>query len=79
MHFIFDLDHTAIDSSHRAITRADGSKISFQVDEFRKHCLLNGLDDVGLTMLKNDQIDKFEIERSQKYPWLDGAREMAAR
>jgi len=40
---------------------------------------LNGLDDVGLTMLKNDQIDKFEIERSQKYPWLDGAREMAAR
>ena len=68
-----------IDLEAQTIARADGSKISFQVDEFRKHCLLNGLDDVGLTMLKNDQIDKFEIERSQKYPWLDGARGMTAR
>ncbi len=68
-----------IDLEAQTIARADGSKISFQVDEFRKHCLLNGLDDVGLTMLKNDQIDKFEIERSQKYPWLDGARGTTAR
>ena len=67
-----------IDLKAQTITRADGSKILFDVDAFRKHCLLNGLDDVGLTMLKDEQIAKFEIERSSKYPWLDGARQSAA-
>ncbi len=43
------------------------------MDEFRKHCLLNGLDDVGLTLQKMDAIRKFEAERSSRYPWLDGA------
>lgn len=44
-----------------------------QVDPFRKHCLINGLDDIGLTMEKMDEIRAFEATRSEKYPWLDGA------
>lgn len=47
--------------------------ISFEVDEFRKHCLLNGLDDIGLTLQKVESIATFEAARSLKTPWLDGA------
>lgn len=44
----------------------------FQVEDFRKHCLVNGLDDIGLTMQMEAQIGAFERQRSQKTPWLDG-------
>jgi 3-isopropylmalate dehydratase len=43
------------------------------VDAFRKNCLLNGLDDIGLTLQKKDKIASFEESRSVTYPWLDGA------
>lgn len=45
---------------------------TFDVEAFRKHCLVNGLDDIGLTMQKNDKIAAFEGQRSKLYPWLDG-------
>ena len=45
----------------------------FDVDPFRKHCLLNGLDDIGLTMAKMEDIRAFELVRSAHFPWLDGA------
>ena len=45
----------------------------FDVDPFRKKCLLNGLDDIGITMKKLDKIRTFETARSERYPWLDGA------
>eukprot|EP00445_Apocalathium_hangoei_P033658 CAMPEP_0203945100 /NCGR_PEP_ID=MMETSP0359-20131031/80689_1 /ASSEMBLY_ACC=CAM_ASM_000338 /TAXON_ID=268821 /ORGANISM="Scrippsiella Hangoei, Strain SHTV-5" /LENGTH=751 /DNA_ID=CAMNT_0050876215 /DNA_START=42 /DNA_END=2294 /DNA_ORIENTATION=+ len=61
-----------IDLPSQKITRADGRTISFEVDSFKKHCLINGLDDIGLTMQKIDMISTFELERSQKFPWLDG-------
>jgi len=62
-----------IDLPSQRVLRADGSSFSFEVDSFRKHCLLNGLDDIGLTMQKMDSIRAFEAARSKSFPWLDGA------
>jgi len=44
--------------------------VKFEVDAFRKHCLLNGLDDVGLTMVKQDKIDSFEDKTRAARPWM---------
>ena len=53
--------------------RRDGKPpIPFHIDAFRRHCLLNGLDDIGLTLQKADVIDEFERRRSETWPWLDG-------
>jgi 3-isopropylmalate dehydratase len=57
----------------QVVIRPDGSEIKFDVDPFRKNCLLNGLDDIGLTLQKKDKIAKFEVTRSASFPWLDGA------
>lgn len=46
--------------------------VSFEVEEFRKHCLIHGLDDIGLTMQMEDKISKFENRRTIDTPWLDG-------
>ena len=62
-----------IDLLTQTITRDDGSTISFEIDAFRKHCLINGLDDIGLTMEKVTKIDAFEKVRSSSAPWLDNA------
>jgi len=48
----------------------DGQQISFEIDPFRKHCLLNGLDDIGLTLKKVEQIQAYEKHRRQAAPWL---------
>ena len=59
-----------IDLDQQTITRPDGKKISFEIDGFRKHCLLNGLDDIGLTLQKADLIKAFEAKRKTEQPWL---------
>ena len=59
-----------IDLENQVITGPDGGSVHFEVDPFRKHCLLNGLDDIGLTMEKNDKIDSFEKKAAQSRPWL---------
>ena len=59
-----------IDLENQTIQGPDGGEISFEVDAFRKHCLLNGLDDIGLTEQKADKIDNFETERKMSQPWL---------
>lgn len=59
-----------IDLENQQISRPNGEKISFDVDAFRKHCLLNGLDDIGLTMEKGTMIDSFEEKRKVDRPWL---------
>ena len=59
-----------VDLDAQEITAPDGSKTPFEVDAFRRHCLLNGLDDIGLTMQKNDKIEAFEATRKQSQPWL---------
>lgn len=53
----------------QSITRPDGSVIHFEVDAFRKHCLLNGLDDIGLTLEDADAISAFESQWREKSPW----------
>jgi 3-isopropylmalate/(R)-2-methylmalate dehydratase small subunit len=59
-----------IDLENQVITGPDGGSIRFDVDPFRKHCLLNGLDDIGLTMEKADAIDAFETKQARAAPWL---------
>jgi len=55
---------------NQEITRPDGSIITFEVDQFKKKCLLNGLDDIELTMKKFDKIKSFEDSYFLKFPWL---------
>lgn len=59
-----------IDLEAQEIVRPDGGKVSFDVDPFRKHCLLNGLDDIGLTLQREDRIDAFERDRRAAQPWV---------
>jgi len=59
-----------INLEEEIITRPDGEKIKFSLDEFKKYCLLNGLDDIGLTMENEDKISSFEKNRLATQPWL---------
>ena len=59
-----------IDLENQEIRRPNGGKIKFKIDPFRKKCLLEGLDDIGLTELHEDKIKSFEESRSSKLPWL---------
>ena len=62
-----------VDLPNQKVIRSNGESFDFVVDPFRKNCLLNGLDNIGLTLEKVEQISAFETERSKAYPWLDGA------
>jgi 3-isopropylmalate/(R)-2-methylmalate dehydratase small subunit len=59
-----------IDLEKQEIRGPDGGVIKFEIDAFRKHCLLNGLDDIGLTMVKKDKIDTFESKVGEERPWM---------
>jgi 3-isopropylmalate/(R)-2-methylmalate dehydratase small subunit len=59
-----------VDLENQVITRPDGQQVAFEVDAFRKHCLLNGLDDIGLTMEKAAAIESFEAKAAQDRPWV---------
>ena len=59
-----------VDLEAQTITSSDGDVFSFEVDPFKKHCLLNGLDDIGLTMEKSSSIDAFEKKLKTEQPWL---------
>ena len=59
-----------IDLSAQNITTPSGKSYKFDVDAFRKHCLLNGLDDIGLTMQHQDAIKAFEEKHKASQPWL---------
>ena len=60
----------SIDLAAQTVTRPDGKVLGFEVDPFRKHCLLNGLDDIGLTLQDADTIRAFEDGYRQQQPWL---------
>ncbi len=60
----------SVDLEAQTITGPDGGTISFEIDAFRKHCLMNGLDDIGLTLEKAAKIDAFESRRALSQPWL---------
>jgi len=56
----------SVDLAKQEITGPDGGKVTFQIDEFRKHCLLNGLDSIGLTMVKEPKIKSFEDQLAKR-------------
>jgi len=58
-----------VDLEAQEITGPDGGVIKFEIDAFKKHCLLNGLDDIGLTLQKDDKIDTFEEQQNAAQPW----------
>ena len=60
----------SIDLENQEITGPDGGTIPFDVDAFRKHCLLNGLDDISLTLQQDDKISAYEAAQSANQPWL---------
>ena len=67
-----------VDLENQEITRPNGEKIAFDIDPFRKHCLLNGLDDIGLTLKHKPKIDGFEERDRMARPWLYTGQAAAA-
>ena len=59
-----------IDLENQLVRTPDGDEMHFEIDAFRKYCLLNGLDDIGLTMQHADEIGKFEQQYYERLPWL---------
>ena len=62
-----------IDLEKQEIKGPDGGTVHFDIDPFRKRCLLEGLDDIGLTMQKKSEIDDFEARQKEAQPWLHAA------
>lgn len=60
----------SIDLEAQTIRRDNGETIAFDIDPFRKHCMINGLDDIGLTMAHKSEIEEFEADMSLKRGWL---------
>jgi 3-isopropylmalate/(R)-2-methylmalate dehydratase small subunit len=59
-----------VDLAAQTVTTPDGTAFAFDIDAFRKHCLVNGLDDIGLTLQHVDEIRAYEARRKQQAPWL---------
>ena len=59
-----------VDLEKQLVETPSGEKIGFEVDPFRKHCLMEGLDDIGLTLIHQDEIRAFEQRRKMEQPWL---------
>lgn len=59
-----------VDLENQTVTTSDGQSFPFEVDAFKKHCLMNGLDDIGLTMEKAPSIDTFEAKAATLRPWV---------
>jgi len=59
-----------IDLERQVVVTPSGEEMAFEIDDFRKHCLLNGLDDIGLTLQHADDIKAYEAKRRQSAPWL---------
>jgi len=62
-----------VDLESQKIGRCDGDDIAYEVDAFRKYCLINGLDDIGLTLKDEDAIKEYEKKCREESPWLFGA------
>ena len=60
-----------VDLPRQVVLKPDGSELPFEVQAFRKYCLVNGFDDIGLTLRHADKIRQFEAERLARMPWLD--------
>ncbi|MEK9766259.1 MAG: 3-isopropylmalate dehydratase small subunit [Thalassolituus sp.] len=62
-----------VDLENKKVVTPSGEEIAFEVDDFRRHCLLNGLDDIGLTLQDAEEIRSYEEKRRASSPWLFGA------
>jgi 3-isopropylmalate/(R)-2-methylmalate dehydratase small subunit len=62
-----------IDLERQVVVTPSGEEMSFTIDEFRKYCMLNGLDEIGLTLRNADKIRAYETDRLAKQPWLESA------
>ncbi len=62
-----------VNLEEQVVVTPSGERIAFEIDDFRKHCLLNGLDDIGLTLQHADDIRAYEAKRQAEAPWLFGA------
>lgn len=60
----------SVDLEEQIVSATDGTIFKFEVDAFKKHCLLNGFDDIGLTYQKIESVDKFEEKQAKISPWL---------
>jgi 3-isopropylmalate/(R)-2-methylmalate dehydratase small subunit len=69
--FSFNGYQVTIDLEKQIVIAADGNSYDFDITPFRKYCLFNGLDDIGLTLRHSDKIKNFETQRLLKMPWLD--------
>ena len=58
-----------VDLESQEITGPDGGRITFEIDAFKRHCLLNGLDDIGLTLEQGAALDRFEKANAASHPW----------
>ena len=68
----------SIDLETQTVTTPFQDRFTFEIDPFRKYCLLNGLDEVGLTLARDEAIAGHEASRARHLPWLDNPREKAA-
>ena len=68
----------SIDLESQTIQGPDGGEVKFEIDDFKKHLLLNGLDDIGLTLQKSDKVDSFEEQQNASQPWLAGVAKVQA-
>ena len=59
-----------VDLEQQSVTTPGGDSLKFDIDPFRKHCILNGLDDIGLTLQHADKIKAFETKHRERQPWL---------
>ncbi|MCB1390385.1 MAG: 3-isopropylmalate dehydratase small subunit, partial [Rhodobacteraceae bacterium] len=59
-----------VDLANQTVTASDGRSFAFDIDPFKKHCLLNGLDDIGLSLEKVSAIDAYETRQKTQFPWL---------
>ncbi len=59
-----------VDLEAMTVTTSDGQSFSFELDPFKRHCLLNGLDDIGQTLQKSSAIDAYEAQMAQSRPWV---------
>ena len=59
-----------VDLEKQKIISEDGSSIDFDIDEFRKKCLIEGLDDIGLTLQKKEKITQYEATLKSSHPWI---------
>ena len=65
-----DVDYALTIDLEKQVIETPNNSWSFKVDEFKKHCLVNGLDDIGLTLQHVDEIKTFEVQHQQKFPWF---------